>query len=108
MDRQKYSNGSLGKIQSKYANVSALTGNWDATTQNEKINLSASGNRGSVNQVSASYKNRNTDASLTRDSFGNTNAAYRKQLNKTSSVSASVNRPKGGGTQYGIKYQKFL
>ena len=110
MDRQKYSNGSLGKVQNKYGSIQAadLKGSWNATTKNKKINLAASGNMGDVNRVTASYKGKESNASVTRDSYGNTKASYNKRLKNNSDISANISRPKGGGTQYGIQYRKTL
>lgn len=106
MNRIKYFDGSLGKIQKKYGNVNLLSGKWKAATQNPKYNLTATGKLGNINRVTASYKGNRTNASVSRDLQGNTSANLRRQLRGNSSISGSINRPKGGGTHYGIKYLK--
>ena len=74
MSRQKYSNGSLGKFQSKYANVNALTGD-----------------------TTAKYNSKNTNASVTRSGqYGSIAANFISKLDNNSSISGSANRSKGG------------
>ena len=74
MDRQKYSKGSLGKIQSKYADVNALTGD-----------------------TTAKYNSKKTQASVTRSGeYGSTAAKFVSQLGNNSFISGSANRSKGG------------
>ena len=108
MNRTKYFDGSFGKIQKRYGNVNLLSGKWKAKTDNPKYNLAASGKLGDLNRVTASYKGNRTNASVSRDLQGNTSANLRRQLRGNSSISGSVNRPKGGGTHYGITYSKRL
>ena len=105
MNRTKYFDGSFGKVQKRYGNVNLLSGNWRAKTDNPKFNLKATGKLGDLNRVTASYKGKRTNASVSRDLQGNTSANWRRQLKGNSSISGSINRPKGGGTHYGITYK---
>ena len=104
MNRIKYFDGSLGKVQRKYGNVNLLSGKWKAGTQNPKYNLTATGKLNTVKDVTASFRGNKTTASISSDLKGHTSANYRRQLRGNSSISGSINRPKGGGTQYSITY----
>ena len=108
MNRTKYFDGSFGKVQKRYGNVNLLSGKWKAKTDNPKFNLKATGKLGDLNRVTASFKGKNSRASVSRDLRGNTSAQFSKQLRGNSSISGSVNRPKGGGAHYGITYSKRL
>ena len=87
-----------------------LSGKWNVKTQNPKYNLSASGQLNKVKNVTASFKGRGTNASISSNLKGDTSVKWNKELRGNSSLSANIHRPRGGGgnTYYGITYKKGI